>query len=139
MNRSILITGEGSLQLTVQAFSDLIRHNLGATVFLLENGGYTVERLIHGPQQAYNAVPAWDYSKLGELFGPKAIPEGKFKHYSARTSDELLAILSNEEFAKLNPAKNVTQVVELHLDMLDAPASLRNIGKSIDEFNATKK
>lgn len=134
-----MVTGEGSLQLTVQAFSDLIRHEVGATVFLLVNGGYTVERLIHGPHEPYNTVPVWDYSKLGELFGPTAAAEGKFKHYSARTPDELLAILGNEEFAKVNPEKKITQVVELHLEMLDAPASVKNVGKAIDEFNATKK
>jgi pyruvate decarboxylase len=32
IKRSILVTGEGSLQLTVQAFSDLIRHEVNATV-----------------------------------------------------------------------------------------------------------
>lgn len=32
IKRNILITGEGSLQLTVQGFSDLMRHNLGATM-----------------------------------------------------------------------------------------------------------
>ena len=35
IKRNILITGEGSLQLTVQAFSDLIRHELGATMSVL--------------------------------------------------------------------------------------------------------
>lgn len=32
IKRNILITGEGSLQLTVQAFSDLLRHHLNATM-----------------------------------------------------------------------------------------------------------
>jgi pyruvate decarboxylase len=32
VKRSILVTGEGSLQLTVQAFSDLIRHEVNPTV-----------------------------------------------------------------------------------------------------------
>lgn len=32
IKRGILVTGEGSLQLTVQAFSDLIRHEVNATV-----------------------------------------------------------------------------------------------------------
>jgi pyruvate decarboxylase len=32
IRRGILVTGEGSLQLTVQAFSDLIRHEVNATV-----------------------------------------------------------------------------------------------------------
>ena len=32
IKRPILITGEGSLQLTVQAFSDLLRHEVNPTV-----------------------------------------------------------------------------------------------------------
>jgi pyruvate decarboxylase len=32
IKRGILVTGEGSLQLTVQAFSDLIRHEVNPTV-----------------------------------------------------------------------------------------------------------
>jgi pyruvate decarboxylase len=32
IKRPILVTGEGSLQLTVQAFSDLLRHEVNATV-----------------------------------------------------------------------------------------------------------
>lgn len=32
IERNILITGEGSLQLTVQAFSDLLRHEVNPTV-----------------------------------------------------------------------------------------------------------
>jgi pyruvate decarboxylase len=32
IKRGILVTGEGSLQLTVQAFSDLLRHEVNATV-----------------------------------------------------------------------------------------------------------
>lgn len=46
--RCILVTGEGSLHLTVQAFADLLKLDLNPIVFVLNNDGYTVERLIHG-------------------------------------------------------------------------------------------
>ena len=46
IKRPVLITGEGSLQLTVQALSDLLRHDLNSTIFLLNNGGYTIERYV---------------------------------------------------------------------------------------------
>jgi pyruvate decarboxylase len=49
-NRCILVTGEGSLHLTVQAFANFLK--LG-----LNNNGYTVERLIHGRDAAYNKLP----------------------------------------------------------------------------------
>lgn len=46
--RCILVTGEGSLHLTVQAFADFLKLGLRPVVFVLNNDGYTVERLIHG-------------------------------------------------------------------------------------------
>ncbi|KAK5046012.1 hypothetical protein LTR84_008799 [Exophiala bonariae] len=138
VNRPILITGEGSLQLTVQALSDLIRFELGATIFLVNNDGYTVERLIHGPEADYNKVPIWDYSKLGELFGPAQTKAGKFKYYNARTPDDLETILADTDFAEKNPANGTTQVVELFLDTLDQPVTIPLITKAIEEFNKVK-
>ena len=38
--RLVLVTGEGSLQLTVQAFSILIRHGIVPVVFVLNNAGW---------------------------------------------------------------------------------------------------
>ncbi len=38
--RLVLVTGEGSLQLTVQAFSILIRHGIVPVVFILNNAGW---------------------------------------------------------------------------------------------------
>lgn len=35
IKRGILVTGEGSLQLTVQTFSDLLRHGLNTTVYVI--------------------------------------------------------------------------------------------------------
>lgn len=70
-NRGILITGEGSMQLTIQAISDLHRYGRKPIIFLIENGGCTVKRLIHGKTAPYNAVPILDYAKLGDVFGPE--------------------------------------------------------------------
>lgn len=104
--------------------------------FILNNDGYTVERLIHGPQAPYNSVPVWDYSKLGSLFGPSY----PFKYYSARTPDELEAILfGDKEFAETSPRNGVTQVVELFLGKLDAPESVLRITRSIEDMNRAKQ
>lgn len=89
VKRGILVTGEGSLQLTVQAFADLLKHGTNPIMyvettgankndfpkliwhsFILNNNGYTIERLIHGKDAAYNKVPDWDYGALARVFGP---------------------------------------------------------------------
>jgi pyruvate decarboxylase len=55
--RCILVTGEGSLDFTVQACADLLKLDLDPIVFVLNNDGYTVERLIHGRDAPYNKLP----------------------------------------------------------------------------------
>jgi pyruvate decarboxylase len=92
--RNILITGEGSLQLTVQAFADLIRHEVNPIVFLINNDGYTIERLIHGMEAEYNTIPAWDYRTLFGAFGPKY----ETKHFLVQTPDALEALLRDPQF-----------------------------------------
>lgn len=84
VTRNILVTGEGSLQLTIQAFSDLLRHDLKPILFILNNGGYTIERIIHGPREEYNHVPMWKYGELLDAFGVGY----KTKAYKVQTCKE---------------------------------------------------
>lgn len=97
-----------------------------------------MERLIHGAEAEYNKVPIWDYSKLGALFGPTEVNNGKFKYYSARTPGELSKILDDKEFCTTNPTSGVTQVVEIFVGVLDAPVTINLITKAIEEFNTVK-
>ena len=46
--RTILFVGDGSMQLTVQELSPMIRLGLKPIIFLLNNSGYVIERTIHG-------------------------------------------------------------------------------------------
>src|SRR5579871_5490858 len=45
--RTILFTGEGSLQLTVQEISTMIRTGITPILFIIVNNGYTIEKFIH--------------------------------------------------------------------------------------------
>jgi len=127
IKRGILVTGEGSLQLTVQAFSDLLRHELNTTVFVLNNDGYTIERLIHGMEAAYNKVPDWDYSAICHTFGPSF----KSRYYRIATGSELVKLLSDPEFN----AADCTQVVELILGKHDAPLAVKLAAQAVENFN----
>ncbi|KAK9369637.1 thiamine diphosphate-binding protein [Lipomyces kononenkoae] len=131
IKRGILVTGEGSLQLTVQAFSDVLRHGLNTTMFVLNNDGYTIERLIHGMEASYNKIPEWDYSKICPLFGPSF----QNKYYRIETPEQLLKLLADAEFN----AANCTQVVELILDKHDAPMSVIRSAQAVERFNKAKQ
>ncbi len=64
--RVIALIGDGSFQLTAQELSTMIRYGLRPIVFLINNGGYTIEVEIHdGP---YNTIKNWDYAGLMQVF-----------------------------------------------------------------------
>ncbi|KAI9352370.1 pyruvate decarboxylase PdcB [Pilaira anomala] len=64
-----LFVGDGSFQLTAQEVSVFIRHGLTPVIFLLNNDGYLIEKLIHGPHRSYNNFQMWEYNKTLEYFG----------------------------------------------------------------------
>jgi len=69
--RVMLFQGDGSFQMTVQELSTLLRHNCNPIIFLLNNNGYVIERLIHdGP---YNDIQQWNYHLLPKAFAGDAI------------------------------------------------------------------
>ncbi|KAK3321956.1 thiamine diphosphate-binding protein [Apodospora peruviana] len=82
--RMVLITGEGSLQLTIQAFrfwSDmtLCRLCLWSTT--------KVERYFCGMNSKHNDVPMWDYGALFKAFAPEVTDARTFQVTTAKELD----------------------------------------------------
>jgi indolepyruvate decarboxylase len=70
--RVVLVTGDGSHQLTAQEISQFGRFGLKPIVFVLNNNGYTIERLLsRNPDSVYNDVAAWNYSEMPSALGCK--------------------------------------------------------------------
>jgi indolepyruvate decarboxylase len=68
--RVVLVTGEGSHQLTAQEITQFGRRGLNPIIFVLNNNGYLIERLLCAdPDIAYNDVASWDYAALPEALG----------------------------------------------------------------------
>jgi TPP-dependent 2-oxoacid decarboxylase len=64
--RVIACIGDGSFQMTAQEISTIIRYGLKPIIFVLNNGGYTIEVEIHdGP---YNTIKNWNYADLVQVF-----------------------------------------------------------------------
>jgi TPP-dependent 2-oxoacid decarboxylase len=47
--RQLLFIGDGAFQMTAQELSTILRRGLKPIIFLVNNNGYTIERLILGP------------------------------------------------------------------------------------------
>ena len=68
--RVVLVTGEGSHQLTAQEIGQFGRRGLKPIIFVLNNGGYLIERLLcTDPAIGYNDVAAWRYAELPHALG----------------------------------------------------------------------
>jgi indolepyruvate decarboxylase len=66
--RHLLFVGDGSFQLTAQELSTMLRHDHKPVIFLINNGGYTVERGYLGKTSRFNDVANWSYADLPKVF-----------------------------------------------------------------------
>lgn len=83
--RVIACIGDGSFQVTAQDISTMIRCGQRSIIFLINNGGYTIEVEIHdGP---YNVIKNWNYTGIVD-----AIHNGDGRCWTAkvRTEEELV-------------------------------------------------
>jgi indolepyruvate decarboxylase len=110
--RHILLTGEGSLQMTVQEISTVMRHDLKPWIFVNQNSGYTVERAVLGKNAKYNDIANWRYSELPNVFSQ----EKKAETYVVQTSNELQKVLDAPHSGMV--------FVECVMDKYDAPLDL---------------
>ena len=79
--RVIACIGDGSFQVTAQDISTMIRCGQRSIIFLINNGGYTIEVEIHdGP---YNVIKNWDYTGF-----VSAIHNGQGKCWTAKVRTE---------------------------------------------------
>jgi len=110
--RHILLTGEGSLQMTAQEISTIMRHDLRPFIFVNQNSGYTVERAVLGKAAKYNDIANWRYSELPNVFSR----DRKAETYVVSTSNELQKVLDSPHSAMV--------FVECVMDKYDAPIDL---------------
>jgi TPP-dependent 2-oxoacid decarboxylase len=87
--RGVLLTGDGSAQVTIQELGTMARHGLTPVIVMVSNQGYTMERAIHGPRAVYNDIAAWNWAAV-----PAALGAGNAMVLTAQTTAELDAALA---------------------------------------------
>lgn len=121
--RPVVFIGDGAFQMTAQELSTLVRERLSPVIFLMNNRGYTVERVIHdGP---YNDIQDWRYHALPAAFG--AAPDAAWS-CEVRTEGEL-----EEALARAARERDALAFVEVHLDPEDCSAALKRLGRALAE------
>ncbi len=126
--RVLLFTGDGSLQLTVQELSTMMDHGCKPIVFVLNNGGYTIEKVLNFrvpvEEQTYNEIPGWDYVKLVEAFGGGAYAQ------RVRTIGELARAFREAEMQRGDKLCLIEMRVS---DGMDAPDYLLRLGEEMEK------
>jgi indolepyruvate decarboxylase len=117
---TVLFVGDGSFQVTCQDLSTMIRHRLKPVIFLINNDGYTIERVI--VDRPYNDIQPWHYHKLVDVFGGGL-------SLDVRTEGELEAALAQAAQA------DRLVFIEIHTGRLDCPEALRSAGRSMAKTN----
>lgn len=71
-SRAILVTGEGSHQLTLNEIGVMGRYQINPIIFCVNNNGFMVERALElDPNPSYDDLAQLNYAKLPEAFGCK--------------------------------------------------------------------
>ena len=124
--RNLLLIGDGSLQLTVQEMSSMIRAQIKPIIFVINNDGYTVERKIHGENASYNDIKMWDYKLLPTVFGGK----DEVIVHDVTTSETL-----QNTFLEIEAQPDMMHLVEVKMAVHDAPHKLNAIGQVFAKQN----
>jgi len=123
--RVIACIGDGSFQMTAQELSTMIRYGLKPIIFILNNGGYTIEVEIHdGP---YNIIKNWHYSELAPVFNAD---DGNGRGWRVRTEGEARDAIQEAL------AHDGLSVIEAVIDKDDCSRDLLEWGTRVCASNA---
>ena len=122
--RSIVMIGDGAFQMTAQELSTIIRNKCNPIIFILNNKGYVIERMIH--DGAYNDIQNWQYSGLAGVFGSPG------SGFHVHTEDELEKAVS----AAL-AAKDKCALIDVDLGPTDCSDILAELGRKVRALSAS--
>ncbi|GME84214.1 unnamed protein product [Ambrosiozyma monospora] len=118
----ISVEGDGSAQMTLQELSSILRYDVNPVLIILNNSGYTIERVIEGPNRSYNDISGnWQWTQMLRCFGDLSGERSQSYKISSRKQLDLL--MKSEQFHSLEKF----QLIELVLPKFDIPKRLREM------------
>jgi indolepyruvate decarboxylase len=95
--------GDWSFQEAAQELSTILRHDHRPVIFLINNGGYTIERGYLGKSESYNDVANWAYADLPKVF-------------RRDTSAQSFVVRTVSDLQKVLNTPNDTMIITRHRD-----------------------
>jgi TPP-dependent 2-oxoacid decarboxylase len=117
--RSILFIGDGAAQLTATELATILHRGLTPIIVLINNDGYTIERVIQSPAAVYQGITKWDWAALPAALAP-GIP--------VVTASVSTAASLRDALAAAAAATDRAVLIQAHLDPNDAPPLLAALG-----------
>lgn len=109
-SRVILITGEGSHQLTAMELGNMLRRGIKPIVIVLNNKGYTIERVLSdSPDDKFNDIMQMNYSKFARVF------DGDVWSTKVTTADDF------DKALKVTQIMNKLCYIEICTESMDMP------------------
>ena len=118
--RPVLLIGDGAAQLTVQELGTFSREGLSPVIVVVNNDGYTVERMIHGKDQPYNDIVNWNWADI-----PTALGVTNHLTFRAQTYGEL-----DDAFVAAAQNHDRMVLIEAIVPRLDSPDLLTELAQS---------
>lgn len=113
--RPVVLVGDGAFQMSVSELSSLLDNKLNPIIFVLNNHGYTTERVLLDGK--FNDIRNWNYHKVTELMG------GGIGYY-VETEEKL-----EEAVSSALKSRELT-IINVSVDKADVSTSLRRMAES---------
>ncbi|MDT5167469.1 MAG: alpha-keto-acid decarboxylase [Mycobacterium sp.] len=115
--RPVLLIGDGAAQLTVQELGAFSREGLSPVIVVVNNDGYTIERMIHGKTAPYNDIVRWSWADI-----PNALGVTNHLTFRAQTYGEL-----DDAFVAAADHRDRMVLIEAVVPRLDIPDLLTDL------------
>lgn len=116
-SKVVNIIGDGAFNMVFNELITIIDKKIPMTTLLLNNNGYSIEKVIHGDGKPYNELPQVDYSKLIKAFDPFGEKSMALKVNNEKELNEAL---------QMSRDSNKFVFIEICLEPNDIPKSLNN-------------
>jgi indolepyruvate decarboxylase len=116
--RPIVLVGDGAFQMSCTELSTILRYKLNPIVFVLNNKGYTTERLILDGK--FNDIVNWNYHSITELMGGG-------KGFKVKTEEELESAVSEAWKSE------VLTVINCEIGPFDVSPALKQVSESLSK------
>ncbi len=127
-SRVILITGEGSHQLTAMEIGNMLRFGIKPIVIVLNNKGYTIERVLSNDvDDEFNNIVQMNYSKFARVF------EGEVWSTKVTTEEDF------DKALKVTQIMNKMCYLEICTSKLDMPVLIKDLIANFKNKNSEKK